>query len=350
MMKHKPGRGLYDEEFRLEKLAKQNDPLIKLDACINWGTFQVLIDQELAVEKNGPGGRPPYDNTLMFKMLILQRYYNMSDDQCEYQVLDRLSFSRFLGLTLSDRVPDAKTIWHFREKLIKGGTVEKLFALFNESLNSLGLIANEGKIIDASFVEAPRQRNSRAENAQVKNGEVPESWKAAPHKLAQKDTEAKWTKKNNETFYGYKNHVKTDQKSKLIDVYVVTDASVHDSQSVMELLEETDTEQELYADSAYRGKETEEALEFLGIVSRVHEKGTKGSPLSEEQNKSNREKSTVRARVEHIFGFVENSMNGSTLKSIGIKRATGIIGLMNLTYNMFRSIQIAKLQGKSLCV
>ena len=348
-MKHKSDKGLFDEHFRLEKLSKQKDPLIKLNSYIRWGQFQDILNEAFKKER-GIGGRPPYDYTLMFKILILQRYYNLSDDQCEYQILDRLSFMRFLGLKLSDRVPDSKTIWLFKQTLIEKGVIEKLFEQFTQSLNSLGLIINEGKIVDASFVEVPRQRNNRDENGQIKGGHVPESWKEAPNKLAQKDTDARWTKKNNETFYGYKNHIKADQKSKLIENYIVTDASVHDSQPFMELISEQDIGQEFHADSAYRSQEIEDVLEFLDITSQIHEKGTKNAPLTEAQQQSNKQKSTIRARVEHIFGFIENTMNGSYIKNIGIKRASGVIGLMNLTYNMLRIIQIADLQGKSLCV
>lgn len=346
-MKHKADRGLFDEHFRLEKLSKQKDPLIKLNDCIRWGQFQEVLNEAFKKDR-GVGGRPPYDYTLMFKILILQRYYNLSDDQCEYQILDRLSFMRFLGLRLSDRVPDSKTIWLFKQTLIEKGVVEKLFEKFTQSLNSLGLIINQGQIVDASFVEVPRQRNSREENALVKEGKTPEKWK--PNKLAQKDTDARWTKKNKELHYGYKNHVKADEKSKLIESYLITDASVHDSLPIMELLEEQDSGQPLYADSAYRSQEIEEVLDFLGIVSQVHEKGVKNSPLTELQELANKGKSKFRVRIEHIFGFIENSMNGSRIKSIGIQRAKGIIGLMNLTYNMFRAIQLSAIKGISVSI
>jgi IS5 family transposase len=257
---------------------------------------------------------------------------------------------RFLGLRLSDRVPDSKTIWLFRQTLTEKGAIERLFERFTQSLDSLGLIINEGKIVDASFVEAPKQRNSREENAQLKEGKTPEDWSGNPHKTAQKDTDAKWTKKNNETHFVYKNHIKADQKSKLIENYVITDASVHDSLAMANLLEDKDAGQSIYADSAYRSEEMEDVLQFLEIISFIHEKGTRAQALTEEQKQNNRSKSKVRARIEHIFGFVETSMNGSMIRSIGIKRAKGIIGLMNLTYNMFRSIQIISSQGITVAI
>jgi len=132
-------------------------------------------------------------------------------------------------LKKSDKVPDSKTFWLFREQLIEKNIIMGLFKTFNKTLDAAGVFANEGKMVDASFVKVPRQRNTREENKHIKEtGTVPHEWKVKPHKLAQKDVDARWTKKNNATFYGYKNHVKADTRTKLIEKYIVTDASVHD--------------------------------------------------------------------------------------------------------------------------
>jgi len=263
----------------------------------------------------------------------------------EFAILDRLSFMRFLGLTLSDKVPDAKTIWLFREQLTKENRVEKLFGLFREECHKKNLIANEGKIIDASFVEVPIQRNTREENKQIKEGKTPDEWKEKPNKLAQKDTDARWTKKNGKSYYGYKDHVKADAKSKLIDTYTVTDASVHDSQETEPLLTEEDKGQSLHADSAYSGEPIKKIVEQHEMKNQIHEKGYRNNPLTEEQKENNKVKSKTRVRVEHIFGFIENSMNGSCIRTIGIGRAAAVIGLMNLTYNMFRYTQLVSLHS-----
>ena len=223
--------------------------------------------------------------------------------------------------------------------------IERLFETFHGSLHSAGLILAEGSIVDASFVEVPKQRNSRDENKEIKAGGTPEDWEEEENKakLAQKDMDARWTKKNNETFYGYKDHIKADAKSKLITKYEVTDASVHDSQVLEKVLDEADADKPLYADSAYADQD--KIIESSRVESRIHEKGYRGQPLAEAQKATNREKSKVRVRVEHIFGFIENSMGGSFIRSIGRVRAKAIIGLMNLTYNMFRALQIMKIKG-----
>lgn len=213
--------------------------------------------------------------------------------------------------------------------------MEVLFREFSNMLEEAHLITREGTMVDATFVDAPRQRNTREENQTIKDGEVPEEWKESAniHKIRQKDTDARWAKKNQETHYGYKNHVKADTKSKLVAGYSVTSASVHDSQALVELMDEND--KILYADSAYVGEELHEKLpENLEI--QVCEKGKRGTPLTEEQKESNRIKSKIRSRVEHIFGYMTGSMNGITLRSIGIERAKFNIGLTNLVYNICR--------------
>lgn len=337
-------RGLFDEQETLEKLSQINNPLERISLVVDFELFRELLERNLLNNnKKNNAGAKPYDVVLMFKIMILQRYYGLGDAQVEYQILDRLSFKKFLGLESGDKVPDEKTIWAFRETLTTKGVVEQLFEKFNQYLSSKNLIFNEGKMIDASFTIAPRQRNTREENKSIKEGKGDELWNDKPNKKKHKDTDARWTKKNGETFYGYKNHAKVDSKSKFIDKYKVTDASVHDSQALDELLTEKDKGQNLYADSAYTGEEQEKVIAKHKMNNKVHEKGYRNKPLTEEQKASNREKSKTRARVEHVFGFMEQSMNGLALKSVGIVRASGIIGLINLTYNLFRYEQVVRL-------
>lgn len=334
--------GLFDDHFQLEKLNKLRDPLLKLDSHIEWDIFSPVLERAFANpdRKKSKGGRPPFNKLMMFKILVLQGVYNLSDDQMEFQIIDRRSFQRFLGLKISDKIPDSKTIWHYRESLIQREVIGQLFDQFNRELDRQGVFANEGRMVDASFVDAPRQRNSREENEKIKQGVVPENWKEKPVKLAQKDTDARWTKKNGVNFYGYKNHVKSDTGTKLIVNFDVTDASVHDSQPLPDLLDESDTGQPMFADSAYVGDPIKKALRKRKMKNKIHQKGYRNKPLTETQKKNNTQKSKTRARVEHIFGFIENSMNGSYVRTIGLARAKAKIGMMNLIYNMSRSIQL----------
>jgi len=332
--------GFFDQDIRLSKLSQLGDPLEKLENGVNFEMFREILEERLTKEAKGAGGRPPYDYVMMFKIMILQRFYNISDEQVEYQINDRMSFMRFLNLTMSDDVPDSRTVWTFREQLTDLGLVEELFALFLSELTKLDLIVNQGKIIDASFVEVPRQRNNREENKQIKEGEIPERIKANPHVESHKDLDARWVQKNEVNYFGYKNHVKEDAGSKIIVKYIVTDASVHDSQATEGLLDEKDKGEDFYADSAYSGVPQEKIIAAKEMKNKVCEKGSRNHPLTDVQRANNREKSRIRSRVEHIFGFMEMSMNGMYINSIGINRASAIIGLMNLTYNMFRKIQL----------
>ena len=216
-----------------------------------------------------------------------------------------------------------------------------LFKKLDNRLDKEGVIIHEGKMADATIVETPRQRNSREENDQIKNGEVPEAWKKNPNKLRQKDIDAAWLKKNEENFYGYKDHIKADTETKLITDYEVTPARVHDSEALENLLDKKEDQgQPFCGDSAYRSEAIEKSLKKKKIESQIHEKGYRGRPLTKSQQRSNRKKSKVRARVEHIFAFMENSMHGVYLYCRSLARAKVAIGLMNITYNLFRLTQL----------
>ena len=345
MYKTRGNKGIFDEQFNNEQLSSIGNPLEAISKVLDFEMFRPLLEAKLLnKDKKNNAGAKPYDVVLMFKIILLQRYYGLGDKQVEYQIIDRTSFKRFLGLETGDKVPDEKTVWAFREQLTKTGLVDELFGQFIGYLESNGLILNEGQIIDASFTIAPRQRNTREENQQIKNGQGKDLWNDNPHKKSHKDIDARWTKKNNENFYGYKNHAKVDAKSKFINTYRVTDASVHDSQALDALLNEKDKAQPLYADSAYTGEDQENVITQYKMKNEVHEKGYRNRPLTEVQNANNKIKSKTRVRVEHVFGFMEQSMNGLYLRCVGLVRATGIIGLINLTYNLFRFEQIKRLQ------
>jgi transposase, IS5 family len=330
---------LFDESDRLQELSQLGDPLEKLNRVIDWGIFQPTLNKVFKKERKGVQGRPPYPYLMMFKILVLQRLYNISDDQTEYQIKDRMTFMRFLGLSINDRVPDAKTIWLFRENLVKADVHKKLFESFEKHLESQRLITRKGSIIDASFVEAPRQHNTPAENKQIKNGVIPEEWQ--PNKLRQKDVDAQWSQKGGVRHYGYKNEPKVDADSKLIIDYAVVPADVHDITKFEDLIDPL-KDNVIYGDSAFVSTDIVANIKAKAkkknrnITLKITEKGYRNTPLTNKQKISNRIKSSVRCRVEHVFGYIVNSMNGMNLRSIGIWRARLNIGLTNLIYNMRR--------------
>ncbi len=338
--------GFFDIANRYAGLDAKNDPLLKIDEVVPWEDLRPLLEAVWRVppkERKSAAGRKPWDAVVMFKAIVLCALYNLSDDQVEYQLRDRLSFMRFLGLGLEDRVPDAKTVWLYREQLARKGMIEELFDAFDGHLKQQGYLAMGGQIIDASIVPVPKQRNSRDENARIKDGEMPEGWENQPAKRSQKDTDARWTKKHGKSHYGYKNHVNVDRRHKLVRRYQVTDAAAHDSQVLDEILDVDNTASDVWADSAYRSAGIEAKLGEKGLKSRIHLKGHRNKPLSEREKQGNKTRSKVRARVEHVFGAQINDMGGTLVRSIGLVRAKARIGLKNLVYNMRRLVQLERL-------
>jgi len=338
--------GFFDLSDRYASLDAKRDPLVEIDAIVPWEEFRPVLERvwrKPEAERKSRAGRKPLDAVVMFKTLVLGALYNLSDDQIEYQLRDRLSFMRFLGLGLEDRVPDAKTVWLYREGLAQAGMVEALFKQFEGYLARQGYIARGGQILDASIVPVPKNHNTRDENEAIKAGEEPEGWADTPAKRSQKDTDARWTKKHGKSHYGYKNHVNVDRQHKLVRRYHVSDAAIHDSQAVDHLLMKGNTGSDVWADPAYRSEEMEAKLRARGLKSRIHRKGKRGKPLTEQGKASNRTKSAVRARVEHVFGAQTNDMGGTLVRTVGLIRAKAKIGMKNLAYNMRRLVQLRRL-------
>jgi Transposase and inactivated derivatives, IS5 family len=329
--------GLFDIQSRLSKLDRTGDPLVLLKTSLNWELFRPELEAIRTKERKSNAGRKAYDVILMFKMLVLQSLYNLSDDQLEIQVLDRLSFMRFLDLNIGDNVPDAKTIWSFKEVLNKGDRVQELFMKFDDFLRTNGFQARKGQIVDASIVRVPIQRNNLDENKRIKSGEGEDVCKQWPSsKASQKDVDARWTKKNGRSYYGYKNHISVDAGGKFIRHYSVTDASVHDSNIFLELLDDNNSSRDVWADSAYRCAEHEYLLAARGFRGHLQRKGYRGHPLSERAKRGNRSRSRIRSRVEHVFGVMRQRAGNLIIRCIGIIRGARTIGLRNLAYNMSR--------------
>jgi len=325
--------GFFDLQDRLHKIDKNGDPLTKINEAIKWEMFRPVLEKARDTNRQSNVGPKGYDVILLFKILILQSLYNLSDDATEFQILDRHSFGRFLGLHISQKVPDATTIWRFREDLVKAGIVEELFVTFDAQLRASGFMAMKGQIVDASIVNVPKQRNSREENARIKAGEIPEDW--PENKRRQKDVDARWTKKNGKTFYGYKNHVSVDVKHKLIRGYAVTDAAQHDSQ-VFEQILSNNTSKDVWADSAYRSADRLERLAKEGFREHIQRKGSRHRKLTPREQEGNKTRATIRSRVEHVFGMQAQRAGNLLLRTIGIARARAKIGLRNLAYNIDR--------------
>jgi len=331
----------YDLFSALSSIRKGVDDkrgILRLNKAIDWETFRPLIEEVAGynTKDRKKGGRPPFDPILMLKILVLQKYYGLSDDNTEYEIHDRSSFKMFLGLELGDDIPDAKTIWEFKRRIDADGRNGslRLFDAFGEKLNEEGLIGKEGSMVDASFIDAPRQRNTRKQSEQIKKGERPEEFDKNPSQGRQKDSDARWAKKNNETHYGWKNHIKADAKTKLIVTHQTTTANIHDSRVIRALVDASD--ERVLADSAYYSEEIEKyLLEDCDAEDFIMRQAYRNAPLSKEEEQTNHKISKVRVRVEHIFGRMKQ-MGVDYCRNIGLKRATQHNALSNLVYNLDR--------------
>jgi transposase, IS5 family len=175
-------RGFFDIDERYAALSAAGDPLQSLAAVVDFEVFRPVLEAALARSERTKGGRPPHDAVRMFKVLVLQALYSLSDAQAEFQLRDRLSFMRFVGLELHEAVPDATTIWLYREQLKRAEAIDDLFHRFDAVLTAKGYLAMGGQIIDATIVAAPKQKLSTEEKAVIKAGGTPEGW-----------SKAKWT-------------------------------------------------------------------------------------------------------------------------------------------------------------
>jgi len=325
---------IFDYQEHVTRLSKRKTSLDALNEVINWKAFLPILRKSFKHQKKHVGGRPSYDMLFMFKILVLQRIHNLSEEATECAVLERLTWHRFLGIHVGSHFPDKNTIWSYKQSLIQSDALTKCFIVFFDQIESHGYKLESGKIIDASIVAVPRQHNTHKENAEIKEGVVPKKWQNDSRKRCQKDTDASWTQKRGQRYFGYKNHIKIDQKTKFIEQCVVTPAHVHDSQALLDLIEDVDGR--LYADSAYHNSTIAETLREMDIQDWTIAGARRNTPLTERQKMTNKTKSQIRVRVEHIFGTIDTSFGGSQQRCIGFARNAAMIIFTNLVCNMDR--------------
>jgi len=331
-------RSFFEVDDCYNRLDNAGDPLVKLSEMIDWDSLLPTVES-IRFNSTAKGGRPGIDPLVVIKSLLLQSLYSLGDDSCEYQINDRLSFKRFIGISPSEKSPDAKTLWLYKERIKWKKLHNKIFDWFDSQINAAGYTAQGGQIIDASFV--PTHKPSGNHKKQLKQ-EIP----LTKNQSSQIDNDATFTKKNEQWHHGYKNHIQIDNKHKIIRKQITTTASTHDSQEFESLVDKKNNDSSnVWADSAYRSAESEKMLKNKGLNSKVHERSYRNNPLSDLQKISNKIKSKIRVRVEHVFGHMSNSMGGVALHTIGLARAEVKITFKNIAYNMQR---FTFLKSKSL--
>ena len=305
---------------------------------IDFEMFRPTLEAAVLNKNKGKRGAKPYDLILLLKMSYLQEIHNLSYKQTEKECIDRYSFREFLDIDNLKDIPDANSLWNFHQKLEKNDVMRQIFDKLHSLLEEEGVILNEGKIVDATRITVPKKHKKTkryAENNTIDNNENDKKIK---------ENSASWTKKHGKSYFGFKNHIKIDAKSKFIDTYEVTTASTHDSKVLEKLLEKSDRGQKLYADSAYIGQPIKKMLNKYGVKSFILEKGYRNKPLRVAQKIINRLRSKIRVRVEHVFRFMENSMHGKHRRVQNLKAMRTRVGLMNSCYNMCRYVQIKRLK------
>jgi IS5 family transposase len=331
---------LFEWETHVTKLRSLGkDPLLKLNDHINFEYFRKELEKIVKRTSEGPG-RPSFDVVMMFKVLILQRVYDLSDESMEYQIADRTSFKLFLGIRGVDQIPDSRTIWAYRNELSIKKADSRLFKKLDRLLHQNHVIINKGSIVDAHIVECEINRNSKEDNEIIKQGGVPQHWQDNPNIGSQKDKDARWVKHHNRKAYGYKDHVKIDKNTKLITNYEVTAANVYDGEMTADLIQTRDKGKRLYGDSAswdYRDQ-----IRKKGMIPCINQKGRRNKPLTIKEMERNTNLSRTRARVEHVFGCITTMFGKMKLRCIGKIRSAFQIGLTNIAYNLFRILQLKR--------
>ena len=325
---------LFAADRRKEKIDRLGDPLMDIGEHIDFAALAAEVDRIAPRPVSPQGGRPPFPTETMTRILVLKRLYNLSDEQMEYQLLDRMSYQRFCGLADSANVPDRTTIWTFENRIGEAGA-KVLFDDVERQLLKQGYIARGGQIIDATLVPAPKQHFSKDDKEQLEDEVMPAYWK--PAKRRQKDLDATWTKKHGKSHHGYKLSINVDKRYKVIHKIETDTASTHDSQHFDAVLDPANTNRDVFADKGYPSAKQEEKLKAEGYRNHIQRKGQRNQTLSECQQRRTHRIAKTRARVEHVFGDIEQ-MSGKLINTIGQARANFAMIMMAASYNLKRLV------------
>ena len=312
------------------KQSKAVATLAKIDRVVNW---QALVNIVKVIDKSNTskGGRKPLPFEWKVKMLFLQYAFNLSDEELEDQLIDRLSFQKFVGISFAQEIPDFTTLWYFKEALVKHQLTDRIFSSINHQLSLNGLILKKGTMADAIIIESDNKPLSKQKREQLA---------AAPS--PQIDTEAQSTEKNGKKFFGYKGHIGVDVGSKLIRKREFTPANVHDSKMLEQVL--SGDEKSIWADKAYANDRLKRAARKMNLYFGVLDKKKKGRKLSGKQEKRNKQKSSVRAAVEHPFAFMRKKLRMGLATAKNKMRNALRFDMNCILYNVLRAAHLMKLK------
>jgi IS5 family transposase len=292
--------------------------LQKLESVLDFAPIEAALREAYTATR----GRDPHDPLVMFKMTLLQHFYDLSDPECEAQVADRRSFREFCGLGLGDRVPDETALVRFRARLVARGLHTRLLGVVNAQLEARGLMVKTVTLVDATIVESARRKPTRAEVAEGTAG----------------DPGATYTSKGGKAYYGYKAHIAADGEHTLIRAAELTAASMHDSRKFKDVCP-ADTEVAI-ADKAYASAEHEAWLEARGIHSGIMQPARTNRPLSEEQQEINGWLAAARAGIEKIFGHWKRVLGWRRMRYTGLLKGTLELQLKSVAWNLKRLVTL----------
>ena len=325
-------------DIELSQRREGNKDLSKIDQLVNWE----LIKEELLRQypkKRSASGRLAYCPLLLFKMLLLQRWYNLSDEQLELSVLDRLSFISFAGLSLSSDVPDATTICRFRKFLLKKNLLPKLLDILNQELNVQSIEVKSGVLVDASIISSSRRPRKSVLNKETTPSEEPEPEAEVEYS---EDKEASFTKKGKKILYGFKVHAATTSDNGFVLGGHVTTASRHESQELEQTVEEIAIEEgtKVYADKGYASKSNREMLSEKKLEDGIMHKAVRGKPLTKEEKESNKKISKNRYKIERLFGTLKRTYNFSRARYLGIAKVELEFFLNSIAFNIRKAMRM----------
>jgi IS5 family transposase len=301
---------------------------LRLRDGIEWWRFLKLLKK---VDKTGPlGGRPRYDLMLMFRMVLLGQWHDLSDREVEQALRVRLDFMLFCGLTLTSEVPDQNTVQLFRMKMIESGILPKCLKVLNKELERLGMKVSKGHLVlDSTIIEAAaRPRNITT---------ISEDDDDPPRSSTSADGDAAWTVKGNHNHYGYKEHALVDVDSGFIEDVDITPANVHDGKMLEPMLKGRRGVEELLADKAYASRRNRSYLESRGIKDRILRKAARNHPLSEADTRHNRKISARRFVVEQQFGTKKRIFGFFRTRYFGTARVLGQALLKAICCNLLKA-------------
>jgi IS5 family transposase len=303
-----------------------SEALDRVSGLIDWQPLEGLLSKL----RGGTMGAPGYPALLLFKALLLQRWHGLSDPALEEGLKDRLSFRRFVGLPLSEAIPDHTTLWRFRETL-KGGLEVKLFAEIGRQIETSGFVLKHGTLIDASLIPSAVNPPKRPEGEPVLDADGRPASKLVASEL---DPDAAWTKKENQYRFGYKLHVAMDRHSRIIRRILFTPANINESAVADALICADETA--VFADKAYDSRARTERLKAMGIENAIMRRGHPKRPLSAAEHRRNERIARTRGAIEPLFALFKNVYGFTRARYRGLLRNSCALHLAAIAMNLKR--------------